>query len=128
MLFIYILKVFLFCLLVLKKGFSIFLPDSCLLGVNLFLVDFFLSLFLNLSCKILSHLSFLLFCYFSASLLLFFFLSQLIIDMTHHLLVLGSDLLFLILDHRISKRCHYSFDLLFSLFFLLFSLLLEFIL
>ena len=116
-----VFKILLFFLLVIKESSSIFLPDLCLLCINLFLVNLFLMFFINLTTKILSHLLFLLLSSSSSSFFFFLLLFKLIFNMLHHFLIFSSDLLLLILDHWISKRSHNSFNFFLSLTFFLFS-------
>lgn len=128
MLFINSLQVVLLLLLIIEESLSVLLPDDGLLLINLFFLDLLLVLLIHLTSQVLSHLLFMLFSNFFASLLLLFLLFELIFDVTHHFLVLSSNLLFLVLDDRVSKRSHDCLDLLLPLFFLLLSFSFELIL
>ena len=75
MFFVDSLQVVLLLLLVLEKGTSIIFPNFSLLRIDLLLFNLFLSFLLDLSSKIVSHLSFLLFRYLFTSLLLLLLLS-----------------------------------------------------
>ena len=114
--------------LIVIKSLSIFLPDNSLFLVDLFLINFFLFLLFNLSCQVFSHLSFLFFTLPFSSVLFFLLFSQLVFDMFHHLLIFSSNLLFLILDHWVSKWSHDGFDFVLSFFFLLLSFSFKFVL
>jgi len=128
MFFVNSLQILLFLLFVIKECAGIFFPDFSLLSINFFFIDLFLLFLIDLSCKILSHLGFLLLSDSFASLLFLFFFSKLIFNVSHHFLILSPDLFFLVFDNWISERSHDCFDLLLTFFFLFLSLLLELIL
>lgn len=118
MCFINSFQIFLLLLLILEEGASILFPNLSLLCVNFFFVNLFLFFLLYLSGKIFSHLLFLLLCYPFTSLLLLFLFSELVLDVSHHLLILCSDLLLLVLNDRVSEGSHDSLNLLLAFFFL----------
>ena len=122
MLFIDSFQIVLLLLFVIEKGTGILFPDLCLLTINFLLLNLFLSFLFYLSSQIVSHLGFLLFSNLFASFLLLFLLSQLVFNVSHHLLILCSDLLLLVFDYRICERSHNSLDLFFTFFFLFLSL------
>lgn len=93
-----IFQVLLLLFLVLEEHFGVLLPDDRLLFVDLLLVNFLLLLFLDLSSQILSHLPFLLLGHSLSPFLFLSFLFQLIFNVFHHLFVLSSNLLLLVLD------------------------------
>lgn len=93
-----ILQVLLFALLVLVKGLSVLLPNNCLLLVYLLLLNLLLFFLIDLTSKVVSHLFLLLFSNSLSPLILFLFLSQLILYVPHHFLILGPDLFLLVLD------------------------------
>lgn len=128
MLFMYLFQIVGFLFLIVKEVTGVLLPNFSLFVINLSLVDLSLLLFVNLFIKILSHLLFLFFLFSLSSLFIFSFFLQLVLNMFHHLLIFSFDLIFLILYYWISKWSHNLFDFILSLFFLLFSSLLELIL
>lgn len=128
MLFVNSLQILLLLLFILEKVGSILFPNSGLLLIDLLFIDLFLSFLIDLPGQIFSHETFLLLLGESLPFFLLFLFFELVFNMPHHFLILSSDLLLLILNHRISKACHDCLDLLLSLFLLLLSFLLEFIL
>jgi hypothetical protein len=88
----------LFILLVLEESVGIFFPDMCLFRVDFLLIDFFLSFLLYLPGKILTHFTFLLFLHTFLPFFLLFFFLQLVLDVPHHLIIFGFDLLLLVFD------------------------------
>jgi len=128
MFFVNTLQVLLFLLLVLEKGTSIFFPYICLFWINFFLLNLFLSFFVYLSRKIVSHLGFLFLSYFLTSFFFLLFFSKLIFNMPHHFFIFSSDLFFLVLDNRIGKWSHNWFNLFFTFSFFFFSFFLKLIL
>ena len=121
MLLVNILQVVMLLVYILIESISIFLPNNCLLLINLLLVNLFLPFLLNLPSKVLSHLPLLLFSNSPLSFVFLFFFPQLIFNMSHHLIIFSLNLLLLVLDHRIGKRRHHSFNFVLSLLLLLIS-------
>ncbi len=121
-------KILLLILFIFEEGIGILFPYFSLLFINLLLVNFFSMFIFDLSCQVLPHLFLLLFSCSSSPLFLFFFFSQLVFNMLHHFFVLGSNLLFLVLDDWICEWGHDCFYFFFSFFFLFFSFSLELIL
>ena len=128
MLFMYLFQIVSFLFFIVKEIAGVLLPHFSLFVINLSLGNLSLLLFINLFIKIFSHLLFLFFLFSLSSFFIFSFFLQLVLNMFHHLLIFSFDLIFLILDYWISKWSHNLFDFILSLFFLLFSSLLQLIL
>lgn len=123
-----ILQILILLLLVVVEGLGVLFPDHCLLLVNLLLFDLFLSLLLNLPAQVLPHLLLLDFGGSFFPLLLFLFLSELVFNMPHHLVVFRLDLFLLILDDRVCEGGHHRLNLILSLSLLVVSLPLQLVL
>ena len=107
---------------------GVLLPNLSLFLINFFFLEFFSLFFFDLPCKILSHLFFLFLLLSSPAFFVLFLFFELILNVSKHLLILKSNLFFLILNNRISERGHNLFDFLFSFSLFLFSFLFKFIL
>lgn len=123
-----VLQIFLLWLLVLEERVRVFLPHLRLLLVDLLLVNLLLPLLLYLPCQVLPHTLLLLLLHSLSALLLLLLLLQLVFNVTHHLLILYTDLLLLIFDDWVCEGGHDCFDLILPLLLLLLSLFLELVL
>jgi hypothetical protein len=123
-----VLQVLLLVLFVVVEGFSVFLPDYGLLLVYLLLFGLFLFLLFDLTSQVVPHLFFLLLGDSLSPLVFFLFLSELVLNVPHHLLIFSADLLLLVLDDRVGKGGHNCLDLLLPFSLFVFSLFLELVL
>ena len=128
MLLVDILQILILLLLVVVEGLGVLFPDHCLFLINFLLFDLFLSLLLNLPAQVFPHLLLLDFRGSFFPFLLFLFLSELIFNMPHHLVIFRLDLFLLILDDRVREGSHHRLDLLLSLSLFFVSLPLQLVL
>jgi hypothetical protein len=125
---VHVLQVLLLRLLVVEEGLGVFLPHGCLLLVDLLLLHLLLVLLVYLPGQVFPHLPLLVLRHPPPPFFLVLLLPQLVVDVSHHLLILSPNLLLLILDHGVREGGHHCLNFLLSFSLLFLTLPLQFVL